>query len=182
MDLAQAALTLKKFGGSDLTLTLGKIESSVRGLRGENCAESIATLGASKEVLVAAGLLKAVAGQINVVIHALGILLCIPHILEKGELIENVSLGAGNSGRAHDLETSHRIAEFKFIRWRGHDAVRENSLFKDYFSLAASQLPKRKYLYLLGTDYPLKFLNGGRALSSVLTSHRLKSEFEQKCG
>jgi len=61
-------------------------------------------------VLGAAGLIKQLAGQINVVIHALGILLCLPHILRPGEVIEYVSLGAGNTGRAFDLETNLRVA------------------------------------------------------------------------
>jgi hypothetical protein len=68
-------------------------------------------------VLGAAGLIKQLAGQINVVIHALGILLC--HILRPGEVIDYVSLGAGNSGRAFGLETNQRIAEFKFVHWQG---------------------------------------------------------------
>jgi len=56
--------------------------------------------------MAAAALMKRVAGQINVVIHALGILLCLPHILEADEVVEYVSLGAGNTGRAFDLETN----------------------------------------------------------------------------
>jgi hypothetical protein len=63
--------------------------------------------------------MKQVAGQINVVIHALVILLCLPHILKDHEVIEYVSLGAGNTARAFDLETNQRVAEFKFIRWQG---------------------------------------------------------------
>lgn len=35
------------------------------------------------------------AGQINVTVHALGILLCLPHNLEPDERIEDVPLGAG---------------------------------------------------------------------------------------
>jgi hypothetical protein len=56
--------------------------------------------GARAEVLAAAGLVKQMAGQINVVIHALGILLCLPHILRPSEVIDYISLGAGNTGRA----------------------------------------------------------------------------------
>jgi hypothetical protein len=49
-------------------------------------------------VLGAAGLVKQLAGQINMIIHALGILLCLPHILRPSEIIDYVSLGAGNTG------------------------------------------------------------------------------------
>jgi hypothetical protein len=63
------------------------------------------------------------------VIHALGILLCLPHILRPGEVIDYVSLGAGNTGRAFDLETSLRVAEFKFIHGQGGPgSIRQNSL------------------------------------------------------
>ena len=84
--------------------------------------------------------------------------------------MEYVSLGAGNTGRDFDLETNLRVAEFKFIRWRGGpESIRQNSVFKDYLLLAEHPTVKRKYLYLLGTDHALRFLQGGRALSSVLS-------------
>jgi hypothetical protein len=37
------------------------------------------------------------------VIHAVGILTALPHILEHDERIETLSLGAGNTGRQFDL-------------------------------------------------------------------------------
>ena len=85
-------------------------------------------------------------GQINVVIHALGILLCLPHILRPGEVIDYVSLGAGNTGRAFDLETSLRIAEFKFIHWQGGpESIRQNSLFKDFYEMAEHETQNRPH-------------------------------------
>ncbi len=184
MDLAQAVAAIQKFGGTDLTQTLTTVEASVRGMRGENSTRAVAACGANNEVLAAAGLMKQLAGQINVVIHALGTLLCLPRLLEPTEAVQYVSLGAGNTGRSFDLETTHRIAEFKFIRWQGGaGAIRQNSLFKDFYLLAEHPSAKRKYLYVLGTEQPLKFLNGGRALSSVLSHHaRLRNEFEAKFG
>lgn len=53
------------------------------------------------------------------IMHAAGIMVALPWILESGEIVESLSLGAGNTGRDHDLETNRRIAEFKFIDWRG---------------------------------------------------------------
>jgi hypothetical protein len=167
---AQLAELIYKFSGSDLTGTLARIEGSVRGLTAVGTRTFLLEAGAANEVLMAAAAMKRLAGQINVVIHSLGILLCLPHILEVGEQVAYVSLGAGNTGREFDLETNHRVAEFKFIHWRGGpEAIRQNSIFKDFFRLAESKSPKRKYLYVLGTEYPLKFLNGGRALKSVLS-------------
>jgi hypothetical protein len=97
--------------------------------------------------------------------------------------VEYVSLGAGNTGKAFDLETNFRVAEFKFIKWRGHDAVRQDSVFKDFVLLAESETKKRKYLYLFGTDHALKFLNGGRSLKSVLNrSQTAKDRLTERFG
>ena len=80
----------------------------------------------------------------------------LPHILEPDERIEYVSLGAGNTGKAFDLETDRRNAEFKFINWRGgSEAIRENTLFKDFYLMAEHETHKLKFLYVLDTKHPL---------------------------
>jgi hypothetical protein len=163
--ITQALHLLQTFRGADLTQTIYESEKSVRGVSAENYAAVLSTSGAIAVVLGAAGLVKQLAGQINVVIHALGILQCLPRILRPGEIIEYVSLGAGNTGRAFDLETNMRVAEFKFIRWQGGpESIRQNSLFKDFYELVEHETPKEKYLYVLGTEHGEKFFNGGRAL------------------
>jgi hypothetical protein len=181
--IADAIHLLQTFRGSDLTQTIYQIEKSVKGVSAEKYLAVLSTSGAKAEVLGAAGLVKQLAGQINVVIHALGILLCLPHILRPGEIIEYVSLGAGNTGRAFDLETTLRVAEFKFIRWQGGpESIRQNSLFKDFYELAEHETPKEKYLYVLGTDHGETFFNGGRALTSVLRTATLRNKFSNKFG
>ncbi len=186
MNLGEVAALLQKFSGVDLTATLARIESDLKGVTQGECAAALSSAGAEREALVAAATLKQLAGQINVAIHALGILLCLPHILEPGEKVEYVSLGAGNTGREFDLETNHRIAEFKFIHWQGGpESIRQNSVFKDFFLLADSESSKRKYLYVLGTEHPLRFMNGGRALDSVLSKNislnaRFRNKFENR--
>ena len=182
--IAEAIHLLRTFRGPDLTQTIYEIEQSVKGVSAENYSAILMRSGAKAEVLGAAGVIKQLAGQINVVIHAIGILLCLPHILLPGERIEYVSLGAGNTGRAFDLETSLRIAEFKFIHWRGGpESIRQNALFKDFFEMAEHETHKEKYLYVLGTEHAEKFLNGGRALSSVLTRNEaLRRKFTEKFG
>ena len=175
---------LQTFRGSDLTRTIYQIEKSLKGASADSYAVVLTTSGAKAEVLGAAGLIKQLAGQINVVIHALGILLCLSHILRRGEVIEYVSLGAGNTGRAFDLETNQRIAEFKFIHWQGGpESIRQNSLFKDFYEMAECDTPKEKYLYVLGTLHGEKFFNGGRAISSVLSRNvTLRKKFTAKFG
>src|SRR5262249_45764039 len=105
MDYNDAARILNGFRGAELTKTLAEIEKSVKGLETEKCPQTVKASGASADVLAAAGMVKKLAGQINVVIHATGILMCLPKILEPGEVVEYVSLGAGNTGRRFDLET-----------------------------------------------------------------------------
>lgn len=175
---------LSRFTGPDLTQTLGRIEGMVRGVTAEDCGAFLEGAGAGREVLSAAAEMKRLAGQINVTIHSLGILLCLPHILEPGERVEYVSLGAGNTGRQFDLETNLRVAEFKFIRWRGGaESIRQNSIFKDYVLLAVHPTVKRKHLYLLGTGHALKFMRGRRALSSVLSRNdKLQKMFSERFG
>ncbi|HTC06895.1 MAG TPA: hypothetical protein VK749_26080 [Xanthobacteraceae bacterium] len=184
MDLSQITAQLRKFSGADLTSTLSRIESDLRDVSAEACYAVLSSAGAEREALTAAATLKRLAGQVNVAIHALGILLCLPHILEPDERVEYVSLGAGNTGREFDLETSLRVAEFKFIHWRGgSESIRQNSIFKDFFLLAEADTGKRKYLYVLGTEYPLKFLNGGRALRSVLSlNSKVRQRLDAKYG
>jgi hypothetical protein len=173
MDLANMLAALERFSGSNLSITLASVEADLRGASLEKCNLVVADSGAGEQALAAAAALKRVAGQVNVAIHALGILLCLPHVLEPGELVEYVSLGAGNTGRRFDLETNLRVAEFKFIHWRGGpESIRQNSIFKDFFLLAEHESTKRKYLYVLGTEHPLKFFNARRDLSSVLSKDK----------
>ena len=161
------------FAGPALTARLRGIERVARGVTVENCDTFLDGANAGSEVLTAAAAVKRMAGQINVAIHALGILRCLPHILAGGEEIEYMSLGAGNTGRRFDLETNLRIAEFKFIRWRGGaEAARQNAVFKDFVMLAAQPTGKRRYLYLVGPDQAVRFLEGGRAIDSVLNANQ----------
>ena len=128
-------------------------------------------------MLAAALRIKEAAGQINVVIHAVGILVSLPYILLPGERIASLSLGAGNTGKDFDLETDAQVAEFKFITWRGGpEAIRQNSVFADFFKLAEDDSGRKRCLYVVGKEHPLRFLNGGRSMSSVLSKNRAVSD------
>jgi hypothetical protein len=182
--VAEAIRLLQTFRGTDLTQKTYQIEKSLRGVSVDGYSAVLATSGAKEEVLGAAGLIKQPAGQINVVIHAVGILLCLPYVLRTGEVIDYVSLGAGSAGRAFDLETSLRIAEFKFIHWQGgSESIRQNSLFKDFYEMVEHETHKEKDLYVLGTVHAENFLNGRRAMSSVLSRNEtLRRQFTEKFG
>ncbi len=182
MELAEAIAALNLFSGQDVGRTLAKIELAFEGATADSCMPLLREYHAEHDALAAAGLVKRLAGQVNVIIHALGILLCLPKVLKPGENIEYVSLGAGNTGKPFDLETNHRVAEFKFIAWQGGpEAIRQNSLFKDFYCLAEYDSSKSKHLYVLGTEFPLRFLGSRRSLESVLSKNvTFHGEFKAK--
>ena len=172
MTFAKALHALEAFQGDSLTESLSDIERRIIGSGIEDVEGFCAARGINETFMDSAIAVKRVAGQINVIIHAAGILRSLPALLEPGEKIESVSLGAGNTGRQFDLETNMRVAEYKFIDWQGGpESIRQNGIFKDFFELAEYETHKKKYLYVVGTEYPLKFFNGGRALTSVLSRH-----------
>ena len=184
-DLESAAKSLRGFyAGKSLTSRISELQLGVEGSVNNGVADLLTVESIDESVLDAALQLKMVAGQINVVIHAVGILLSLPFVLDAGEVVSFVSLGAGNTGKAFDLETDKRVAEFKFINWQGGaEAIRQNQLFKDFFYLAEYEGDKRRCLYVLDTQSPLKFLGGRRALSSVLSRNRtLRDDFYAKYG
>lgn len=184
MTLIEAASSIQQFQGQSLTSTLTMLEAHLQGANRATILSSASALGAGAGTFDAALVLKQAAGQINVVVHAVGILLSLPYILQDGETVQSLSLGAGNTGRSFDLETNVRVAEFKFTHWRGGaEAIRQNQLFKDFYLLAEYKGPKQRYLYVVGSSQPLRFFNNRRALSSVLShNNKLWTEFQQQYG
>jgi len=184
ISLTEAASALQDFEKGDLGERIGAMEAILKGADASRLEEAFPHLGIGNRLLEAALTLKAAAGQVNVLIHAIGILLAIPKILSQGEQVISLSLGAGSTRIPFDLETTLRVSEFKFIRWRGgSEAIRQNSLFKDFYLLAEYETQKLKELYVIGTEHPLKFLHGGRALSSVMSrNNRLWAEFQRRYG
>jgi len=169
MSLNNAFEALAAFQGESLTKSLATIESEIVGATAEDMDSRRASYQVNDELMASALSIKKVAGQINVIIHAAGIISSLESILAPGEIVESVSLGAGNTGKKFDLETNRRIAEYKFINWQGgSESIRQNGLFKDFFELAEYETDKEKYLYVVDTLHPLKFFRGGRALTSVL--------------
>lgn len=170
-ELLKAAAAIAELGaGPELTARIGTIEAELVGKKRRAAERTIAGHDIDDVLLKGALTIKDLAGQIHVVIHAVGILVALPHILERDEHIESVSLGAGNTGRAHDLVTDRRIAEFKFIEWRGgSESIRQNSLFIDLFNLASAETTKRRYMYVVDRTQPDRFLGNRRTLTSVLS-------------
>lgn len=168
IELAISAIT--EFQGKSLTENIARIESSIVGLDALKLRDFCDENKINDDFMSSAASIKKLAGQIHVIIHAAGILCSLPTILKPGEVVESVSLGAGNTGKPFDLETNFRVAEYKFIDWQGGpESIRQNAVFKDFYSLAEYETTKSKHLYVVGTSHPLKFLTGRRALTSVLS-------------
>lgn len=177
-NLAEALQAIVLFGsGKQLTQRIAALEVAVGGKDTASVTSLLTNERVDNELIRAAFAVKEAAGQVNVVIHAVGILLSLPHILEEGEVVESVSLGAGNTGRDYDLTTNLRIAEFKFIRWRGGaESIRQNQLFKDLVALLGDHSDRRKNLFVTGIEHPLRFLHNSRSLKSVLSKDRATAD------
>ena len=171
MNIEQAIKVIENFKGSSLTKSLANIESLIVGNNSKSSGAFCSERLINHDFMESALLIKNISSQIDVIIHASGILQSLSSLLEDGEQVESVSLGAGNTGKKFDLETNLRIAEYKFIDWKGGaESIRQNGIFKDFYELAEHETTKQKFLYLVGTTHPLKFFNSSRALTSVLSS------------
>jgi hypothetical protein len=170
--------------GAGLTTRIRVIEAALAAVDGDPAARFSDSVEATDDLLRGALLVKRMAGQINVVIHAVAILRALPYVLEPDETVLSASLGAGNSGRDWDLETDRQVAEFKFITWKGADAVRQNSLFVDVFHLAEAVTERRKVMYVTGAATPRRFLErSNRNLTSVLSHHcPVEADFRARHG
>lgn len=182
MEIVQAAKIVQDFEKGCLTDKIADLEIQFRGVNKTGAKELSKNFGLGHDLLASAFEIKKLSSQINVLIHAAGILCALPYILDDDEYVEYLSIGAGNTGRRFDLETDKRIAEFKFINWQGgSEAIRQNSLFKDFFELAEYETDKKRYLYVLGKETPVRFLNRTRAIKSVLSRNiKLSQEFKAK--
>ncbi len=182
ISIIESAKAIQQFEKGSLTHRISSIESNLIGADSKTCQSAFPSLEITPNLLDAAFTFKRAAGQINVLIHAIGILLSLPHILQDGEIVESLSLGAGNTGRPFDLETNYRIAEFKFINWQGGpESIRQNALFKDFYLLAEYETGKKKFLYVIDTKHPIKFLKSGRSLKSIMSrNNKLWIDFQKR--
>jgi hypothetical protein len=161
--------SLSAYLGSALTSRINALEDHFTGACDQNVEGLLKNQQLSLHLFNQALVIKREIGQLHVVIHALGVLLSLPAVLEKGEVIERLSLGAGNApDRRYDLETNIRIAEFTFIDWKGRDSARQDKLFKDFFLLAEAETVKRRCLYALNTLATISHSSPSTHLDSLL--------------
>lgn len=184
MDIIQAVQILEEFyNKKDLNSQISILENKIQNTTRTNINSLFKEGKIDASLLEAALTLKGIVGQINIVIHAWGILVSLPYILRPDETIEYVSLGAGNTGKDFDLKTTQRVAEFKFIEWKGGpEAVRQNSLLKDFYRLVEWEDDREKFLYVTGIERSIKALNSKRKLKSAIPNKSLWEEFTEKHG
>jgi hypothetical protein len=177
-DLSNGFNIIEEFSNqNDLRKTISGFENSLRQKNLLEINEQLRHTQFDSDVLMAALEIKEIVGQINTIIHAWGILVSLPNILYPEEQVEYVSLGAGNTGKKFDLKTTRRVAEFKFISWKGgSESIRQNGLFKDFHNLVENGGNLEKYLYVTGTEHPIRFFKGTRNLKSVLSKDRHLSD------
>ena len=128
--------------------------------------------------------IKKLSAQVDVAIHAYGILIALSKIMEDDEVIEYLSLGAGNTGKDFDVSTNKRIAEFKFAKWDDkNNTIRQNGIFKDFLELALNEKENKKdrYLYCLNAEKVKMFFNTSeRSLESVLSRNTKNKKYHDE--
>jgi hypothetical protein len=173
ISLSDCVEQVAKFSGTSLAAKISELEFKFSGVEKSQFADQLRAISVNPNLLEAARAVKRAAAQIDVVMHALGILLLLPSILDDGEVVESLSLGAGSTDtKRFDLETDRRVAEFTFIDWRGNDSTRLQKIFKDFYRIAEFNTSKAKELWLTDDSYVLKYLRGGASIRSATHKHR----------
>src|SRR5437016_1954976 len=90
MSVIDALEAIEGFTNHNLTARMAKLEAAIRNCNGEACRAYGLSVGVTSDLLSAAYVLKRAAGQINVLLHAVGVMLLVPQILQRGEKIESV--------------------------------------------------------------------------------------------
>ena len=98
--LIESAKSIQQFEAGSLRDRLSNLEKVFETTDKQTSQTLVSTQNITASLLESAFVLKEVAGQINVIVHAVGILIALPHILKEGERVESLSLGAGNTGKA----------------------------------------------------------------------------------
>src|SRR5580698_10074877 len=94
---ASSAEQIARFAGKNLASKVNELEFNFTSLRGSEIATKLASHSIDADLLSAAREVKRAAAQIDVVLHVLGILVSLPSILDPDEVVESLSLGAGNA-------------------------------------------------------------------------------------
>lgn len=157
MEVENALKLISEFKGDNLKIKLGEVKTKLIG-------KSIVEIPNQHELFKAALMIKKLSAQIDEIVHATGIINCLPKILEHGEIIESLSLASGAEGEGIDLITNKRIAEFKFAIWQQKgNGMRKRQVFADCVNLFLFETDKKKELYVVGAEVIEKYFQSRRA-------------------
>ncbi len=156
MKAADALNTIKRFKGNNLKVKLNELKKSI--IQDQQLPELSNIYESALEI-------KRLSAQIDEIVHATGIIQCLPKILEKGEKVIDLSLASGADGEGIDLVTNKRIAEFKFARWQEGKAngMRKRQVFTDLVNLYLDERDCRKELYVCDYAKVFHFLANSKA-------------------
>jgi len=169
--------------GTPVRLLTEPLANAVVGAVGPQAAGARAAgvLGDIHASYLAALALKMLAGEVDVLLHAVGIAAALPHVLEADEQVLSVSVdhdGGGTAGSASlgvgDLVTDRQVAEFTFIRWAtaGGNGQREVKLLRDLIKLDLLDdvlaSGRRRVLYVTGGAPALRFFSSGQTITKKL--------------
>ena len=158
METDEALIRIAEFKGNSLKEKFRRVKLELLGKGKSDITAHPLLFEAALEV-------KRISAQIDEIVHAAGIIKCLPLILEPGEVIENLSLAAGAEGEGFDLITDRRVAEFKFARWQGErpNGMRKRQVFSDFVNLMLCQTTKKKVLYVYEADKIRTFFSSKKA-------------------
>lgn len=155
----KALRIIADFKGDDLKLKLKEVKTNLIG-KGKN------DINEPTELFEAALVVKQISAQIDEMVHASGIIKCLPLILQEDEIIESLSLASGAEGDGIDLVTNIRIAEFKFAKWQvgKGNGMRKRQVFGDLVQLYLNPSVKKKELYVLSYPMVIKYVQSKKAM------------------
>lgn len=158
MDASTALKIIADFKGNNLKQNLNVLRGDLIGKGKNQITEPL-------ELFEAALVVKKLSAQIDEMVHASGIIKCLPLILDDAEIILSLSLAAGADGEGIDLVTNKRIAEFKFSRWQDKVAngSRKRQVFADLVSLYLNDKYSKKELYVYNADKVINFFKSEKA-------------------
>ena len=185
-DLAAAVALIAPLLGAPggLGRRIAALEIDLAGKKRDTAAAIVAAHGLTPATFSASLLVREELGKLSDLIHATGIALALPHLLEPSEVLKTPSLAAGNDpGRLYDIETNVRAAEFKFARWtNGGNGGREKDLFNDVVLLAQAPKSLRAEVYVRGPR-PARFLAGrASARKQLKRSQAVLAVFDAQVG
>lgn len=157
METVDALKAVNEFKGENLKGKFLEIKESLIGKGKDSLPDFSIIYNSALEV-------KKISSQIDEIVHGTGIIQCLGFLLERDEVIKDLSLASSANGEGIDLVTNKRIAEFKFARWNDSgNGTRSRNVFADLVSLYLNKSKFKKELYVFDSKKVTYFFNNSNA-------------------